>query len=68
MVNQIYILVLICNMKLCIKFFYVPLKDAFLSGSVMTCAQGTSVEQVYHQLFGKIPTDLFLQDYLNSRC
>ena len=55
-------------MKLCVQSFYVPLKDAFLSGSVMTCAQGTSVEQVYHQLFGKIPTDLFLQDYLNSRC
>ena len=66
MVNQIYIL--ICNMKLCIKISYVPLKDAFLSGSELTCAQGTSVEQFYHQLFGKIPKDLFLQDYLNSRC
>ena len=55
-------------MQLFIESFYAPLKDAFLSGSVMTCAQGTSVEQVYHQLFGKIPTDLFLQDYLNSRC
>ena len=55
-------------MKLFIESFYAPLKDAFLSGPVMTCVQGTSVEQPYHQLFGKIPTDLFLQDYLNSRC
>ena len=59
---------LIWNMKLFIESFYAPLKDAFLSGSELTCAQGTSVEQFYHQLFGKIPKDLFLQDYLNSRC
>ena len=55
-------------MKLCIESFYVPLKDAFLSGPVMTCVQGTSLEQSYHQRFGKIPTDLFPQDYLNFRC